>query len=259
MVSTDSTYTPPHLLIGSGDHPVIVVHGWVGDHRSFEPLWRILDRARFTYAFMDARGYGAAKGDAGEFTIAEFARDIVALADHLGWERFSLVGHSMGAMAAQRVMLTDRDRVRSLVGITPVPASGAAMDEGAWSLFSGAVEDLAARNQVFEVTSGGRSSATWVNLLAETSFERLGPDAMAGYLTSHVHDGFEDGVRGAETPILVLIGEHDPAITRDGVEQTWSTYYEDLEIRTLGNAAHYPMDETPVSLVTELEAFLASR
>jgi pimeloyl-ACP methyl ester carboxylesterase len=256
-VNSQTDYTPPHTLIGAGEHPVIVVHGWVGDARSFEPLWRLVDRRRFTYAFMDARGYGAARGAAGEYTVAEIGDDIVRLADHLGWERFSLVGHSMGAMAAQRLLRTHAHRVRALVGVTPVAASGAALDEGAWDLFGRAVEDLAARTQVFEITTGGRSSQAWVGQLAETSFERLGPKAMAGYLKSHANDGFHEDVTGASTPMLAIVGEHDPAITADAVRSTWAEFYEDVRIETLGNSAHYPMDEAPVALVTMIERFLA--
>jgi pimeloyl-ACP methyl ester carboxylesterase len=257
-VSSETAYTPPHVLIGEGDHPVIAVHGWVGDARSFEPLWRVVDRKRFSYAFMDARGYGAARGVQGEYTIAEIAEDILRVADRHGWERFSLVGHSMGAMAAQRVLRADADRVRSLVGVTPVPASGAELDEGAWDLFGRACEDLEARTQIFQFTSGSRASQTWVDRLAEDSFERLGPDAMAGYLKSHANDGFADDVSGVETPMLVVVGEHDPAVTAEGVQATWAEFYENVQVETLGNSAHYPMEEAPVALVTLVEGFLAA-
>lgn len=257
-MSTQTTYTPPHLLIGEGDHPVIAIHGWVGDARSFEPLWRLVDRTQFTYAFMDARGYGAARGVDGEYTIAEIASDIVRVADAHGWDRFSLVGHSMGAMAAQRVLTTDAERVRALVGVTPVPASGAELDEGAWDLFGRACEQLDARTQIFAFTSGGRASDTIVDVLARASFERLGPEAMAGYLKSHANDGFHDEVSGLETPMLVVVGEHDPAITVEGVDATWKQFYGNVRVEILGNSAHYPMDEAPVALVSLVEDFLSA-
>lgn len=255
-MTSGTTQAPAHLLIGCGDHPVIVVHGWVGDHRSFQPLWNDLDRDRFTYAFMDARGYGAARAVEGEYTIAEIGEDVLALADAHGWERFSLIGHSMGAMAVQRVLRTDTDRVRAMIGITPVPASGAEFDEGAWDLFSRAVDDLDARTTVFTITSGDRSSPTWVKRIARESFERLDPTAMASYLKSHANDGFSDDIAGIQTPVLVLVGEHDPAIQREGMEATYLQWYPNAELDTIANAAHYPMDESPVSLVTTVERFL---
>ena len=53
---------------------------------------------------MDYRGYGGMRDAPGSFTIDEIAADALALADHLGFARFSLVGHSMGGMAVQRVL-----------------------------------------------------------------------------------------------------------------------------------------------------------
>ncbi|WP_306430820.1 alpha/beta fold hydrolase [Streptomyces sp. 2R] len=52
------------------------------------------------------------------------AEDALALADGLGWESFSLVGHSMGGKAAQQVLAQAPRRVRKLVGLArspPVP------------------------------------------------------------------------------------------------------------------------------------------
>src|SRR5690606_29151668 len=46
---------------------------------------------------------------------AVFAQDLLALADQLGWARFSLVGHSMGGMIAQEMALRAPDRIERLV------------------------------------------------------------------------------------------------------------------------------------------------
>jgi pimeloyl-ACP methyl ester carboxylesterase len=42
--------------------------------------------ARFTYAFIDIRGYGSSRGIEGEYTMAEIARDVVVLAEERGRE-----------------------------------------------------------------------------------------------------------------------------------------------------------------------------
>jgi pimeloyl-ACP methyl ester carboxylesterase len=258
-MTVNGTYTPPHLLLGHGAHPVIAIHGWLGTHRSYQPLWSVLDRERFTYAFVDGRGYGAARGVAGKFTIAEMAEDIVRVAAAHSWDEFSLIGHSMGGMAALRVLRDHPGRVRALVGLTPVAAEGATFDEEAWGLFSGAVEDLELRRKVFEITSGGRLSQTWVRDSAEQSMRDIDPSAMSSYLSSHANDGFAADVDGACVPMLVVVGEHDPAVTVDAVDAAWSGRYPELTVQTIGNAAHYPMEEVPVRLVTVVEEFLAGR
>jgi len=111
------------VTIGSGDHHVLAVHGWFGSARGWGSLPDYLDGSRFTYAFMDLRGYGDRQQVGGEFTMAEAAADALALADELGWDRFSVIGHSMGGKAAHQILLQAPERVRKLVGLSAVSAA----------------------------------------------------------------------------------------------------------------------------------------
>ena len=40
------------------------------------------------------------------------------------------------------------------------------------------------------------------------------------------------------------------------MQQTYLRWYPNAELQVMGNAGHYPMDETPVALVTSIEEFL---
>ncbi len=112
--------------LGGGEHNVLMLHGWFGDETSFAPMQDALSLGEFTYAVMAYRGYGASRQQRGDYSIAEIAAAALDLADALEWDTFSLVGHSMGGMAAQRVLADAPQRVRKIVAITPVPASGVA-------------------------------------------------------------------------------------------------------------------------------------
>src|SRR5215471_19567197 len=94
-----------HYRLGDGPTRVIALHGWFGDHRAFAPIWPYLDQGRFSYAFMDCRGYGGSSSRHGEYSMHEIARDTLELADALGWQQFALLGHSMGGKAIQRVLV----------------------------------------------------------------------------------------------------------------------------------------------------------
>jgi pimeloyl-ACP methyl ester carboxylesterase len=108
-----------HVTVESGKHHVLAVHGWFGSARGWGSLPGSLDGSVYTYVFMDLRGCGDRKGVSGEFTMAE-AANALALASELGWDRFSLVGHSMGGKVAHQVVLQAPGRVRGLVGANPV-------------------------------------------------------------------------------------------------------------------------------------------
>ena len=104
-----------HTTIGNGPTKVVVIHGWFWDHRVFAPIFDCLDADRTTYAFIDIRGYGNSRNLSGKYSIGEVAADAIALADQLGWHEFHVVGHSMGAKAAQKVAMDAGARVRSVV------------------------------------------------------------------------------------------------------------------------------------------------
>src|SRR6185437_14900387 len=125
------------VSIGSGDRHVLAVHGWFGSARGWGSLPEFLDRSTYTYAFMDLRGYGGRKQVAGEFTMEEAAADALSLADELGWDRFSVIGHSMGAKVAHQMRLRPPPGGDKLVPLTRVPPNAVQMDEGGWDFFPG--------------------------------------------------------------------------------------------------------------------------
>ena len=250
----------PCLIVGSGDHHVLAVHGWFGSARGWGSLPSYLDGAAHTYAFMDLRGYGARQSVEGEFTAAEAAADALALADSLGWDRFSLLGHSMGGKFSHRVLLQAPDRVRALVGVSPVPAAATPMDDQTWALFSGAAGEPGNRAAIINFTTGNRLTKAFVDEVVRHSLEHSAVEAFGAYLTAWARDDFSgDVVPGADVPVKVIVGETDPALSAEVMTQTWLKYFPGAELEVMANAGHYPMFETPVALATSIERFLGAR
>jgi len=228
-----------HHLLGSGPHRVLVLHGWFGDAHAFAPMEPALSADEFTYAFMDYRGYGGMRDAPGEFTMDEIAADALALADHL-----------------QRVLATAPARVRKLVALTPVPASGVPFDEAGWALFSGAAASADNRHAIIDYTTGNRLSKTWVRRMVDYSLAHAAQPAFAAYLRAWAKTDFSGEVAGMPLPVKVIVGEHDPALTPTMMQTTFLSTYPDCELEVMANAGHYPMHETPVALATSIENFL---
>ena len=242
--------------IGTGPHHVLALHGWFGDHNTFAPMRDALSESVFTYACMDYRGYGKSKSLKGDYSLKEIARDALELADSLKWDKFSVIGHSMGGTAAQRILADAPDRVTKLVGIAPVPATGVPFDADTWKFFESAAGSVDVRANLLAFSTGGRLTKTWTDRMARYSETTSTRDAFAGYLQAWAKTDFSSEIKGMPLPVKVIIGEHDPSLTADAMKATWMVFYPNAELEVMANAGHYPIDETPVALATSIEAFL---
>jgi len=248
--------TNGYKSFGHGDHKVMVLHGWFGDDTMFDPMRDALSLDTFTYAMMAYRGYGQSRALRGAYTIDEIAADALALADALEWESFSLVGHSMGGMAVQKVLAEAPARVRRIVAVTPVPASGVPFDAEGWKLFEGAARNIDNRRAIIDFSTGGRLAKPWIDHMARYSAETSVVEAFASYLQSWAKSDFSAAIKGHPVPIKVIVGAHDPALPAEVMHSTFLAWYPNAELEVLANAGHYPMNETPVALASSIEAFL---
>jgi len=81
--------------------------------------------------------------------------------------------------------------------------------------------------------------------------------AFGAYLRSWAQDDFSDQVKtDPDTPVKLIVGVNDPALTADVMEQTWGVFFPNAELTILPDAGHYPMFESPVVLATSIEEFL---
>ena len=100
---------------GSGT-PVVFVHEFAGDLRSWEPQVRHLSR-RYRCIAWNARGFPPSDvpGDVGAYSQDRARDDVRAVLDALDIERAHVVGLSMGGFATLHFGLAYPERARSLV------------------------------------------------------------------------------------------------------------------------------------------------
>ncbi len=121
MGGDELTLRLPHLELaarawcGAGDTRVIALHGWLDNAATFDRLAPMLEGAQVVA--LDLPGHGRSDrlpGGCGHHFV-DWVPVVVAAADALGWERFSLMGHSMGAGIASLVPSAIPGRVQRVV------------------------------------------------------------------------------------------------------------------------------------------------
>jgi len=115
ILTTDDGVTLHYEEAGSGT-PVVFVHEFAGDSRSWEPQVRYLSRRYRCIAF-NARGWPPSDvpPDVASYSQARARDDIRAVLDRLGIDKAHIVGLSMGGFATLHFGLAYPDRARSLV------------------------------------------------------------------------------------------------------------------------------------------------
>ena len=84
---------------GSGDPPILLVHGGMDDHTHFAPQYEHFGINHRTIA-IDLRGYGQSDKPRQNYTIAGYADDLVWLCNELQIVKPVIIGHSMGGLIA---------------------------------------------------------------------------------------------------------------------------------------------------------------
>ena len=106
---------------GSG-HPVVLIHGYPLNGRSWERQQRELLAAGYRAINYDRRGFGLSSQPTTGYDYDTFATDLNALLDHLALDEVDLVGFSMGTGEVTRYLGkygSGRVRKAALLGAIP--------------------------------------------------------------------------------------------------------------------------------------------
>jgi pimeloyl-ACP methyl ester carboxylesterase len=211
--------------------PVVFVHEFAGDHRSWEAQMRFFSRRHRCIAY-NARGYPPSDVPAAvaSYSQARAAADIAAVLDAAGVEQAHVVGLSMGAFATLHFGLDHPGRALSLTiaGIgygaekareaefrTQAEAAAKGFETQGSRAFAGIYGESAARVQLqAKDPRGWREMVEW---LGEHD-PRGAANTMRGVQAQRpsLYD-LEDRLRQLALPTLIVAGDEDDPTLQPGI------------------------------------------
>ena len=105
-----------------GAPKVLALHGWLDNAASFVPLSARLTGIELVALDLPGHGASAHLPLAAGYTVVNLARAAFAAADALGWPRFGLLGHSLGAGVASLMAAAAPQRIERLLAIEALGA-----------------------------------------------------------------------------------------------------------------------------------------
>ena len=105
---------------GGDGEPVVLLHGYPGNHRSWDRMAPALVAAGYRVLALDQRGYspGARPRARRAYALDCVTGDLLALADAAGLDRFHVVGHDWGGAVAWATAAWHPDRLASITSLT---------------------------------------------------------------------------------------------------------------------------------------------
>ena len=105
-----------------GAPKVLALHGWLDNAASFVPLAPCLPGVELVAPDLPGHGHSAHLPQGADYSFAGAVNSVLDIADALGWERFALLGHSMGAGIGSLVAAACPQRIERFVAIEALGA-----------------------------------------------------------------------------------------------------------------------------------------
>jgi pimeloyl-ACP methyl ester carboxylesterase len=229
--------TTGHVITGDGVKlyyeeagegiPIVFVHEFAGDYRSYEPQIRYFSR-RYRCVAYNARGYPPSDvpAEVAQYSQARACDDIRAVLDGLRIDKAHVVGISMGGFAALHFGMRYGDRARSLV----IGGCGYGSEKGSRAQFQQEAEHAAEMFDRIGMAEGAKRYALGKTRVQLQNKDPRAWNEFAAQMAEHSALGSANTLRGVQkqrpslfdlvdemkkitVPALVMTGdEDDPCI-----------------------------------------------
>lgn len=222
------------------------LHGGLGTIEEFNPILPHLE-GRFRLIGVDSRGQGRSTLGTSALTYARLEADVEHIADHLGVERFGVIGFSDGGIVGYRLAAKPGARVETLVTI------GAA-----WALS----EDDPVRKILAQVTADvwrqrfPASVETYERLNPQPDFERLVQAIVPMWLDSTETGYPGESVDKIRCPVLLVRGSEDHLVPHEALVEL-SKRVPSARLLTIPKAGHEAVPQPSELYVHNLKEFLS--
>jgi len=260
-----------------GQPRVLALHGWLDNAASFVPLAAHLDGLDLVAPDIPGHGRSTHLAPGADYSFAAAVHTVLDIADALGWERFALLGHSMGAGIGSLVAAGSPQRVERLVAIEALGALAEAPERTVARLRDAITATRALpgkRLRVFPDIATAAQARMQANGLSDGAARLLVERGLVpvdgGYAWSSdprltlptmirtTEAQVEDLVRGIECPTRVVYADPAQPYLPDPLRRRRAALLPRGELVVLPGTHHLHM-ETPAAVADAIAGFLGGR
>jgi pimeloyl-ACP methyl ester carboxylesterase len=266
-----------HAVTGGQGPPLLLVHGWPQTWYAWRMLMPTLARD-FSVVAIDQRGIGLSDKPRDGYDTGTLARDLVALMQALGHQRFALYGTDVGMPIAYALAADHPDRLDRLVvseaplpGVSPSPPLflPPPLNAMLWHLAFNQLPEIneqlvQGREDIFFGAEFDASAGThklpdyavkyYIDTLAADPDHLRGSFEFYRALPATIAQNQQRKTRRLTLPVMAIGGEESSG---EGVGNTMKLAADDVRTVVLTGSGHWVAEQAPEQLLAALTTFLA--
>lgn len=261
--------------------PVLALHGWQDNAASFAPLAPLLEGCYLVALDQAGHGLSDHRPTGAVYHMTDYAADLAHAVQALGWQRFGLLGHSLGAGVAMLYAAAYPEHVEQIILIDGLGPATGQPDEATMRLRKSLDAGLSGADKA-TVRCRPRVYESWQQLIAARCQASPIGEAAAELLVRRNAIEDEGGIKlrsdrrlrqpsplylsealalhfisQIKAPGLLVMAEDGMVANRERTAAR-ITAFPDLEVVTLPGQHHLHMD-TPATVAAAVNEFLRQR
>ncbi len=258
--------------------PLLALHGWLDNAGSFDQLAPLLAK-KFHIVALDFPGHGKSEWrPAGTwYHYVDYVSDVIEAASVLGWQRFSLLGHSLGGTVASVFAATrpaSVDKLMLIEALGPIAGDGSQsldqmrrgfdqrerFDEKALRVFPNEAVPIEARRSVNAISEAAAKAIVSRGLKPVEGGFSWSSDPRLTLATPlrFTEDQILAMLRGIDAPTLLVLAQPEaPYLPRETMQRRIECV-RDIEVHRLDGSHHLHL-ENAAPIARLIETFIAPR
>lgn len=257
-VTADDDARIGYRVLGNGPRTVVLQHGFHCTGRNFELLLDYLPLDEWTIYLPDLRGGGLSDKPASGYSIERFAGDLLALLAQEDLQQVTLVGHSTGGAVTQWAASELRgQRLRSMILLGPVPATGVPIPPGAADTFRKGLDDYNGSATIWRMGMLKMPAKELMDQLVADS-ETWDRSAYGQMFDAWTGANFPERLSMIDVPTLVVGAQGEPFLPESFLRQAVVEPIKGARWAQVPAASHFMHIEQPAYVAGLISGFDAA-
>ena len=258
--------------------PVLALHGWLDNAMTFDLLAPQLQGLRIVAIDMAGHGHSGHRAPGAGYQLWDYALDALMATQELGWEKFSLLGHSLGGIISVMIAAAVPERITRVALIDGIVLETGEADQSPHKLGEALLAhiDLAAKKKtVYETVE----QAVQVRMRGFMPVSYLASQLLAQRGLSPVAGGYSWNsdsrltlpsplrltrahaaafVHGIQCPVCLVVAEQGVLVAQPEFEGFLSSLTLDVQRLPGGHHLHVNDEQGAQAVAERIQAFFTT-